>query len=85
MSSTAWFEHEKKNLMNKYQIRERILTAIKQVMHKTFNVLAVNHDETSVIEALTSNKGHTFVDGNFNFFFNIKMTEKICNHIIIHY
>ncbi|XP_046916811.2 uncharacterized protein LOC124497229 isoform X1 [Dermatophagoides farinae] len=74
MSSTAWFEHEKKNLMNKYQIRERILTAIKQVMHKTFNVLAVNHDETSVIEALTSNKGHTFVDDLYQVY---KIAERI--------
>nr|XP_027204530.1 homeobox protein 13-like [Dermatophagoides pteronyssinus] len=73
-SSSALFKPEEKSFQDKKRIKERILTAIKQVMHKTFNVLAVNHDEASVIETLSSKQGHSFANDLYQVY---KIVERI--------
>lgn len=42
--------------------KRKILTAICKVMQKTFNILLINHDEESVLEALASKDGVNFAN-----------------------
>ena len=48
--------------------KRKILTAICKVMQKTFNILLINHDEESVLEALASKDGVNFANGKFFIF-----------------
>ena len=45
------------------KITTKVLVCCKQIIHKVFNLLVVNHDELKVIEALCSEKGRNFILG----------------------
>lgn len=45
------------------KIVNRILVCCKQLVHKVFNLLVVNHDEIKVLEALNTMKGKDFILG----------------------
>lgn len=57
--------HEKTEAHVSTSNKRKILTAICKVMQKTFNILLINHDEESVLEALSSKDGVNFANGTF--------------------
>lgn len=47
----------------RFKIVKKILVCCKQLVHKVFNSLVVNHDEINVLEALHTEKGKNFILG----------------------
>lgn len=58
-------QQEKSEVQLNTSNKRKILTAICKVMQKTFNILLINHDEESVLEALSSKDGVNFANGTF--------------------
>lgn len=64
------FDSDKISEIDKMKRFEKLLNGILSVLHKSFNIMVVNYDESSVLKALSSFRGKQFYLGIIKIFKN---------------